>query len=78
MCGAHGDSDMSFGPVGHFGWHSCSASLYHKLFLPMSLSHALSQHSVTRTTNFLSRTQDSADSHNSSGLTRPAQNSGAW
>lgn len=58
VCDAHEDTDIIYGSVRHFGWHSCSTPLYHKLstaliFLHTSLSHALIQHSVTRTKNFL-------------------------
>ena len=49
-------SHSMFGPVRHLSSQSFSTPLYHKLsvallFLLMSLSHALSQHSVTRTKN---------------------------
>ena len=59
-CGPHEESDINFGPVRHFGWYSCSTYLYLKLSvalnsLLMLLSHALSQYSVNRTKNFLSR-----------------------
>ena len=82
MC-PHKDSDITFHPVRHFGSHSCSAPLYRKLsvtliILLMSLSHAQSQHSVTRTKNpypvptpHQSSTRNST--HNSAGSrTRPA------
>jgi len=26
MCGPHEDTDIIFGPVRHFGWHSCSTT----------------------------------------------------
>jgi len=57
----------NFWPSKAFRWHSCSTPLYHKLsvaltFLLMSLSHALSQHSVTRTKNFLSRARPAPSS----------------
>jgi len=55
MCGPYEDTDIIFGPVRHFGWHSCSTPSYHKHILLVSLSHSLSQHSVARTKNFLSR-----------------------
>jgi len=46
------------------------------LFLHMSISHALSKHSVTRTNNFLSRARPAPNStrtRNSAGFrTRPA------
>ena len=59
MCDRHEDSDIIFAPVRHLVWQSLSTPLCHKLsvaliFLLMSLSHALSQHSVTRTKNLLS------------------------
>jgi len=42
MCGPHEDSDLVFGLVRHFDWHSFSTPLHHKLsvaltFLLMSL-----------------------------------------
>ena len=56
----HKDSDIRFRPVRRFGLHICSAPLRRKLsvtliILLMSLSHAQSQHSVTRTKKSLSR-----------------------
>jgi len=30
-CGPHEDTDIIFGPVRHFGWHSCSTPSFHKL-----------------------------------------------
>jgi len=74
MWGTHGDSDIIFGPARHFSFQSFSTPLYHKLsvtliFSLMSLSHALSQHSVTRTKSFLSSPCPAP----SSTRTRPAR-----
>jgi len=60
-CGPHEDNDIIFGPVKDFGWQISSTPLYHKfsealIFLLTSLAHVLSQHSVTRKKNFMSRT----------------------
>ena len=84
MCGPHEDNNIIFDPVRHFGWQSFSTPLYHKLFVAliflfMSLLHALSQHSVTRTKNFLSRAHpECAGTRNPRGLTRPAQDSNRY
>jgi len=29
-CSPREDTDIIFGPVGHFGWHSCFTPSYHK------------------------------------------------
>jgi len=84
MCDPHEGCD-NFCPIVHCSCQSFSTSLYHNLsvaliFLLRSLSHALSQYSITCTKRFLACTHlapRSTGTHNSAGSRNCLANAGS-